>query len=354
MAKSIRVAVVGTGFGTSVQVPGFQAHPDTEVVAIVSGRESRAREAAEKFGIPHAFTDYRDALQLPELDVVSIVTPPYLHHQMTLDSFAAGKHVLCEKPMAMNLAEANSMADAWRASGKTGMIDHEFRYVPARHYFHDLVKDGYLGKLLFAQVSSFTHILGAKGGRPHGWLFEAETGGGFLGALGSHSIDSIRWWFGEIARVTGWTETVVKERKDPASGAMKPVTADDSYGFMCELAGGARVSVVSYMTAGAGAGNRFEAWGTDGWLVIDNANKLWGAQNGEALQEIPIPAEYTRADLGVQDARVMPFVKLVERFVEGMRTGTSPDPSFDDGVAVQKVMDAVRESNKTGEWVSVR
>ncbi len=354
MATPIRVCVIGTGFGTAVQVPGFQAHPDTEVVAIVSAREARAREAAERFGIPYAFTDYRDALALPEVDLVSVVSPPVFHHRQTLDALAAGKHVLCEKPMAMTAAEAREMTEALARAGRVGMIDHEFRYNPGRHYFKQLVEEGYLGDLLYVNCVTFSPALRPEAGRPWGWLFTSEAGGGFLGALGSHTIDAIRWWFGEIVAVTGFTETQVRERRDPASGEMRPVTADDAYGFLARLENGVRVHVASWMTAGAGEGARIEAVGTKGMLVLDAANNLSGARDGAALAPLAPPAELFRHDLGVSDGRVLPFVKLVDRLVAGIRSGVSPDPAFPDGLAVQQVLDAVRAPASDAAWVDPR
>lgn len=353
MSEPIRVAVIGTGFGQAVQIPAFQAFADTEVVAVISGRKERAEEAAKKFGIKHAFDDYRRALELDEVDAVSVVAPPHLHHQMTLDAFSAGKHVLCEKPMAMNLSQASEMVDAWRKSGKVGMINHEFRYVPARHHMRTLIQDGYIGDVVYGNITTFSSALAASKGRPFGWLFQEETGGGFLGALGSHAIDGIRYWFGELQSVTGFTQTVVPERKDPASGEMRTVTADDGFAVYARLENGIHASIISFMAAGGGGGNRYEAYGTSGMLVVDNENRLWGTQDGGELAQIDMPDEATRPDLGVDNPRVFPQVKLVERFARGIRSGATEDPTFADGAKVQAAIDAVRQSQKEHRWIDI-
>src|SRR3989304_8497231 len=140
----IRVGVIGPGSGTIVHIPGFQSCPDTEVVAVCSARKERVEEAAAKFGIPHSFTNYREMVQMPDLDLVSVTTPPYEHHAMVMASLAAGKHVLCEKPMAMYVRACREMLDAAEARGLVHMIAHEFRLAPARAYISRLLAGGLL------------------------------------------------------------------------------------------------------------------------------------------------------------------------------------------------------------------
>ncbi len=325
-------------------------------MAIVSGRRERAEEMAKQFEIRHAFTDYQQVLALNEVDAVSIVTPPNLHHRMALDAFAASKHVLCEKPMAMNVRESTEMVAAWRKAKTVGMMDHEFRFVPARHYMKALIDQGYVGRPLYGNFQTFRHNYATPESRPWGWLFQSETGGGFLGALGSHTIDSVRYWCGEIESVIGFTETTVKERPDPATGAMKTVTADDAFGMYLQVEGGSRAEIVAYMTVGAGTGNRYELYGSEGVLIVDNATKLWGTQAGAAPQELSIPAEYFRADLGNEPNWIpefLPFLKLIERFVEATKTGVSQSPTFEDGAHVQEVIDALRISVQKRSWIDL-
>src|SRR5688572_16895946 len=130
--RKIRVGVIGTGFGTIVHIPGFQSCADTEVVAVCSARKERAEEAAARFGISHAFTDYREMVKMADLDVVSITTPPYEHYPMAMAALDAGKHVFCEKPMALNVKECREMLAKAEAKGLVHMIVHEFRFTPQR------------------------------------------------------------------------------------------------------------------------------------------------------------------------------------------------------------------------------
>ncbi len=149
MPPVYRVAVIGTGFSDQVQIPGFRLHPRFKVVA-VAGRNSRRTQAvAEKFALAKWYTDWREMIGSgkKDFDAISIVTPPYLHREMTLTAFEAGLHVLCEKPMALNVEEAQQMLDVARKTGITAMIDHEFRYLPVRQHSGELIRNGYIGKL---------------------------------------------------------------------------------------------------------------------------------------------------------------------------------------------------------------
>src|SRR5690349_8626218 len=122
--RPLRVGVIGTGFGSLVQIPAFQRTPGVDVVAVASGHEARARQVATRFGLAAAYGDYRQMLAEQELDLVSIVTPPYLHHEMALAAFERGFNVLCEKPFAMHLGQAREMLRAARAAGVVAAVDH--------------------------------------------------------------------------------------------------------------------------------------------------------------------------------------------------------------------------------------
>src|SRR2546426_12835494 len=138
----LRVGVIGTGFGAEVQIPAFLAHPRVEVVAIASGTPGRAREVAGRFEIPHAFDDYRAMVATAELDLVSITSPPDTHHPAALAALARRRHVLCEKPMALNAAHAEEMLREAERQGVTHVIDHELRFNPNRRKVQRLIEGG--------------------------------------------------------------------------------------------------------------------------------------------------------------------------------------------------------------------
>ncbi|MCA1553797.1 MAG: Gfo/Idh/MocA family oxidoreductase, partial [Chloroflexi bacterium] len=283
----LRVGLIGTGFGQSTQLPAFQSRADVEVAAVCSGHLEKAQRVAREHGIPAAYHDYRQMLADERLDLVSITTPPHLHKEMTLAAFEAGAHVLCEKPMAMDVAEAQAMCDAARAAERVGMIDHEFRFLPWRAYIEQLIDDGYIGQPYHVSVTHFSPMR-ADPRRPFNWWSEAGKGGGMLGAIGSHFVDAIRTFAGEIESVCGFVDTRIVERPD-ASGAMRHVTSDDNCAFLARLHNGANASVHLSAVAAANSGERIVVAGSEGTLVL-HGHRLSGARRGESdLHELTIP-----------------------------------------------------------------
>ncbi|HZQ36497.1 MAG TPA: Gfo/Idh/MocA family oxidoreductase [Dehalococcoidia bacterium] len=351
--KTLRVAVVGTGFGTAVQIPGFQRYPRTEVVAVASQSEAHARAAAARFGVPHVFTEFDALLELDGLDVVSIVTPPATHHAMTLAALRAGKHVLCEKPLALNQDEADEMLAEAQRTGLATMVDHEFRWLPARAYFGRLVREGWLGELRTVAITRF------RGGSRFahsawGWQSDVAQGGGLLADSGSHLIDAIRDWFGEFAGVFGQLDTWITDRRAPA-GSFRPVTSDDACAFLARMQSGALVTATLSNAAPFGEGVGVQAFGSGGALLLDADGSLRGARSAAAaLRDLPIPEQFYRRDLVAEasDARLMPFVALVERFCGWALDGEPASPSFEDGVRNQRVLDAIVRSAKEGRWIA--
>src|SRR5690242_16997677 len=147
MPTPFRVGVIGTGFGSNVHIPSFQAAPDFEVVAIVSRRRANAERVASEHAIAWAGDDYHAMLREVDLDVVSIATPGGLHHEIVLAAAQAGRHILCEKPFATSLDEARDMLAAVRQAGVGHAVNHEFRMFPARQAFKRMVAEGFLGSV---------------------------------------------------------------------------------------------------------------------------------------------------------------------------------------------------------------
>jgi predicted dehydrogenase len=358
LMSKIRVGIIGTGFGALVQAPGFMMHPGCEVVALSGvARAGRAQEQAAKLGIPHAYDDYMTMLQQEELDLVSVVSAPNLHHPMTMAALERRIPVLCEKPMAMNLAEANAMVDAAERRGLVNAIDFEFRYNPARTQFKKLIDEGFLGELIHFTLTYTMEGLERNLARPNGWLWQTSTRGGMLGALGSHVIDSLRWYFGDITAVSGMLTTHV----DVRSG--EPAPADDTFAFLAKLSG-KQTGIVQFLThAHHGFGMRIEAFGTKGTLVLEGDQRVLAGRPGEALAEVPneVPVKLPGLEYpATLDARTYPFIVMADQLVgairgDGAMVGPKrPYATFRDGAAVQAVLDAVYQSHAEERWVKVQ
>jgi len=341
----LRVGVVGTGFGRQVQIPAFAAHPRARVVAVASATPGKAAQVAAEFGIPHAFDEWRDLVGA-ELDLVSITPQPVYHRAMALAAAAAGRHILCEKPMALDAREAEEMLAAAERARVVHVIDHQLRFNPNRRKIKVLLEEGFIGRPRHVLIT----IVGSgrsDPSRPWTWWSDAEQGGGLLGAQGSHQIDLLRYWLGDIEAVSGTTESFIKER--PANGTHRRVTSDDFNAFALSFRSGTVATVLLSVVAAHGEGPRIEVWGEEGSLRLDGHERLWGARRGEEWRELTEPETVT-APPGMDYSALwgLPFVRLADHLVTAILDGAplAPAATFADGVAVQRVMDAVRATRQ--------
>ncbi|MEE9284876.1 MAG: Gfo/Idh/MocA family oxidoreductase [Dehalococcoidia bacterium] len=350
--KSIGVGVIGTGFGVRVQIPVWSKTPGARVVAVCSHDPARAKAVADRFDIPHAVTDYRALAQLPDVDLVSVATPPYLHHPATMAAIEAGKHVLCEKPFALDEAQALEMLEAARAKGVIHLLNFEFRTDPARQEMRRRVRQGFIGDLAHLHVTSFGDFVRATEGRTARWWYEAKSGGGWLGASGSHTIDTLRFVFGEIVGVGAQLETVIKEHRVLKAEGTMTAEVDDTFFFLFRFASGALGAFLSGAAIAAGGGvQRIEAYGTEGTLVLDG-DRLLAARKGErSLEQVPLPAPELAS--GTVDPHYVPMGTWTRQIVDAVSDGRQIAPDFEDGWRSQQVIDAVRRSAAEGRWIDI-
>lgn len=354
LTGSIGVAVLGTGFGEAVHIPALKHLDDVNIVAVVSRRADRAKAVASRHDIPNATTDWRDAITDPDVHAVVIATPPHLHHQMAIMALEAGKHVLCEKPMARNVAESRDMVKLAATANVVAMVNHEFRYMPIRARVKELIDEGYVGEPQSVSMNVFRSTLSDPNGRPFGWLMEQDKAGGMLGASGSHYIDSLRWWLGEIHAVTGTTATMVRRRRLPDSSAMAGVDADDNFAFILKFANGAIATVHFCATAPIDAGEEITISGSEGLLIVQGDGELFGARRKDVgLRELPIPDRLSPKLPEFSHYLTRPTVLLMRDWIEAIRTGAGAafSPSFADGAKVQEIMDGVIRSGVQGRWI---
>src|SRR5207302_1106951 len=201
----MKVGLIGTGFGTRVHMPAMRADSGIEVVAICSAQRARAEAAAKEWGIPFATDDYRELIDRDAVELVDVCTPPESHAEMTIAALQAGKHVLCEKPLALSLAEATAMEQASAAarSARPQLVDavhHEQRYLPFRRLLRDVVSSGFLGQLRYVLASTIVDFGVNPRMEPYWytWVAQKERGGGFLTGMFSHEIDLLRHTFGDL------------------------------------------------------------------------------------------------------------------------------------------------------------
>jgi len=350
-ANKLRVGVIGVGFGATVHVPAFLSE-GWDVASVWSRRTERAQEAAAQYGGADVAEDWRAIIARDDLDAVAIATPPGAHLEMVTAALEAGKHVLCEKPFAVNATDARAMRDLAAATGRTAMVAHEFRWAPQRQQIKELLDEGYIGepKLLTAEL--FLGRAAPATPPPMTWGGSVANGGGFLGALGSHYIDGFRHWFGDVTHASGVVRVLRPDRTDPATGAIVQADAEDAFTFTLTFESGVVASMTASSAVSPGQGARILIAGSDGVLLATQRGPnpepdgvvLAGKATDRELAPLPVPS-HVRPFEDDRDQRLVAFRLMVREFERGIREGTSPAPSFEDGLACQEVLDAIRSSS---------
>src|SRR4030095_3482146 len=357
-ASTRKIGIIGVGFGAQVHVPGFRSE-GWEVAAICSRSRDKAQKAAAEAGIADAYTEPVELIRRGDLAAVSIITPPGAHHQRAIAALRAGKHVLCEKPFALDAKQAKEMLDTAEKSRRTAMIVHEFRHTPQRAYIKQLLDDGYIGKFQLCTIELFLDRYVSPQPRPFSWMARKAAGGGLLGALGSHYIDGLRYWFGEVASVSGKLAALRPDLVDPASGRKVEAETDDTFVFTLTFKNGGMATMIASFATTPTRGAKIVVMGDNGTLIAEQPGPnpvenglVVASHNGTPLQALETPPQYTPST-DARDHRLMAFRLLVRDFTEGGEQRTSPAPNFTDGLRSQEVLDAVRESPDSGRTVTL-
>lgn len=279
---AVNVALIGYKFMGKVHshayydMPFFFRTEHVPIRKVICGRnEAALREAAARWGWQEVDTDWRRVIERDDIHLVDVSAPDVLHHEIVMAAAAAGKHILCEKPLAMTVAQAEEMVGAVQRAGVRHMIAHQLRKVPALLYARRLIEEGALGQILHVRAL-WTNEMGIDPDYPLVWRFRREHVGkrGVIANLGSHLIDLVRFLAGEIVDVVGTAGTHIKSRPLPAGGTLRSipgtqgeVTVFDEACFLARLANGASAVVeASWVAAGHKHGQRIEVNGTEGSL----------------------------------------------------------------------------------------
>lgn len=355
----IGVAVVGTGFGKKVHIPGLRAHNRTQVVAVYNRDLDKAKEIAQSNDIPYPCDNLTDILELPQVQAVTISTPPFLHYEMAKRVLEAGKHLLLEKPVTLNATEAKELYYLAKEKNLVATVDFEFRFVPGWLLFCELLASGYVGNKRLITINWFGSSR-ANPERAWNWYSQKDKGGGALGSLGSHTFDYIHWLFGEVRRVNAHFTTAISQRPDATTGELKPVNTDDTCMLMLELADGTPCQVSISAVIYAPRTHGIEVYGDEGTLILASENqkdyvhgfRVWGAKAGKQIAEIEIPNRLMFPK-NYADGRISGFLRVVDQWVGAITSGESIAPSLREGVYSQLLMDMCHESNEISNWVNV-
>ena len=341
-----RVGVLGTGWGARVSVPAFRA-AGWEVAGLWSRRPERATAEASRLEIPFATDDWQALIQRPEIEAVAIHTPPYMHLELCRAAFGAGKHVLCDKPFATNTADARELLAAAGASDCTAMINYEFRFAPLRLLIASLLSEGAIGAV--RHVSMDLHTTNPLLQMDRAWRLDPSHGGGLLNELGSHAIDRLRQWVGELETVSAQLGSYPPPDLDPA------FTSEDQVSANFTFAGGGVATLALSWVSDPAVGLRIVITGSAGVIVATSPGSM--LTEGEVLLGQAGEDGFSRVDVPTQDAAgggvVDASARLIRAFGQGIDEGRSPSPNFEDGWWSQIALDGVRESAATGRVVEL-
>ncbi|WP_430644889.1 Gfo/Idh/MocA family protein [Agromyces sp. GXS1127] len=391
MRERLRVAMVGIGFMGAAHSQGWRVAPRffdlsaPPTMDVLVGRDpDRTAAAAEKWGWRESAADWREVIARDDVDVVDIVTPGDTHAEIAIAALEAGKHVLCEKPLANSTAEAEEMARAAEAAAARGirsMVGFTYRRLPATAFARQLIADGRIGEVRQVRASYLQDWL-VDPGSPMTWRLQKDrAGSGALGDIGAHAIDMAEYLTGlRLSRVSGLLETFVRQRPiaGSSSGAisggssvgsaeMGEVTVDDAALFHGRFTSGALGTFeATRMATGRKNGLRVEVSGSKGAVAFDlehmNRIEFYDGTVPAAEQgftsiivtepEHPWVSAWWPAGhmLGYEHG----FANQARDFVEAIAGDEDPSPSFADGLHVQRVLDAVEQSSHAdGAWVGI-
>ncbi|MCW3096789.1 MAG: putative dehydrogenase [Chthonomonadaceae bacterium] len=391
--QTFGVGMVGYGFIGKVHSHAHLALPlfydplpaRTRLVGVCTATAASGAKAQAQAGFEFAVTDYRALLERDDIQLIHVCTPNDAHFALVRDALAAGKHIYCDKPLALNVAEAEEIVALAQAVPTVQQMTFNYRFVPALMRARQMVEAGYLGDLFSFRVA-YLHAGYIDPKRPFTWRLEmARSGGGAIADLGAHVIDLTRFLLGpgtnvgragEFAAVSATLQTVIPERTEAATGRLRTVDVDDLALVQCRLAGGAVGTLeASRLATGVQDELRIELHGSKGGLRFNLMDPNWldaydatvpeaplggdrGATRIESVTRYPKPyslgaTKNTVGWLNFHIQSVQDFVANVANNAEG-RPMHPHSPTFSDGLATQRVIAACQQSSTAdGRWTPI-
>ena len=354
MNKPFQTAIAGNIQALNALLPAFKAVPHFEVAALCGRNQETIRAAAAKAGVPKVYPTWEALADDPEIQVVALALPPLLQSVAAVRLAAAGKHLFCEKPLAADLAGAQSMFNAVTAHQRVAAVNFGFRMIEAFRDFHVIAQSGILGPPQYGMVE---WLLATRRDASLSWNWKSDVrqGGGTLNMMTSHVLDYLGWFFGDVLAARLQATSLVAARPDGVSGQLKPVAADDSNNLLLTLAPQLPVSVTVSTALSVSQGHRLRVWFEKGLLELANSPTddfhdgfkltFHPAKNTAAM----LSPEVRRLAVHSQMApyfpgRIAVTRRVVEQFALALAGQENSAPTLLDGLRVQKWMEMARQS----------
>jgi predicted dehydrogenase len=376
--ETLGVGMIGYGFMGKMHTYSYLSLPliydpppaRIKLVGVCTATQESGQKAVEQAGYEFATQDYQELMSRDDIHIINVCTPNFLHKEQVITALESGKHVYCDKPLAMDLEEARQIWEVAREAKTVHQMTFQYRFIPAILRAKQLIEEGFLGRV-YQFRALYLHSGYIDPNRPISWRLERSKGGGGAAYdLGSHIIDLTRYLLGEFDQVFATTETFVKQRPlAPGSEEHMPVEVDDVFWCQARLKSGA-VGVIeaSRMSTGAMDEIRFEAHGDKGairfnsmdpnWLEVYDATLPTGDYGGdrgfkriECVQHYPKPAALPGPKFSIGWMRY--HIASIYDFVSNVVHNRQSHPSIEDGMIVHEVLDAAFRSSASGTWVEV-
>lgn len=342
--EAVGVGIIGSGFIASLHAEALARVPEARVVAVASPTPGRAAAFAARHNIPHADDDYRSLLDRPDIQLVTLALPNDLHCPAVLDAAAAGKHVVCEKPMALNLAECDRMIEACRAAGVKLMYAEELCFAPKYVRAKELADEGALGRVYLVKQAECHY-------GPHSlWFWDvARSGGGVLMDMGCHSIEFARWIYGKARPVSVYAQLGTYVHGDKTLG-------EDHSLCIVEYEGNRFGVAENSWARTGGVDDHAEIYGSEGLTIADllrgsSLTTFSGPGYGYAVEKAPDTRGWTFTMF--EETWNYGFPQEMQHFVRCVRDDLTPKESGEDGRAVLEVICAAYESARTGQKIAL-
>jgi len=354
---TLKIGIVGASFARAAYLPAFKHIEGVEVIALSSFNLENAKSCAQEFKIKNFYDNWRKMLEENSFDLVCIATPTDLHAPITLEALKKGANVLCEKPTAMNATEAAEMLKVANELNKIHMIDHELRFNPNRRKIKDWISNGEIGNIQHINILNVSNGWLSPDSRPiNDWWSLKSRGGGRMGANGSHQVDLIRWWCGEIQSVFGQALTIVENRIDKKTNEPWKATSDDLSYFSLELTNGGLANIFLSGVASHGLGNKTQIFGTEGTIILeDKTEEILYAKKGDDFKKMFFEdsnVTLNGINKGIWNVSVVRLLKELVSAIKEQRP-LNHGATFQDGLKNQIVVDAVFESTAKRKWIDI-
>jgi predicted dehydrogenase len=380
--KKLKVGIIGANWSLKVHGTAWRMLPNIEVAAVCTAHQETAEAAAKAFGIPKAYWNVEEMAADPDIDIIDVGSRPAYRYDMVMAALKGGKHVYDALPFAIDAQKAKEMRDLQQGKGLVGVVDAQFRWVPAALHMKELIDQSFIGKPLGFNVQLlmplrsyddklFPYCAWPEGGiAPYLWLADKQSGGGGWRNFGSHTVLFLTHLLGEVEEAVGTVDTGVKHWTLPDGSSLTPDTEDLGCAVL-QMKNGAIGNIQTGWSVPDSACLRVEVWGDKGRLLYEDPSfgdgisaRLYAGDG--RLAEYPktaggwleIPARhYEVPGLGFSKENAPPYMVsmgwMFHDMVRTIREGGAGSPNFAEACHAQRVVEAVVQSKQTRRWTRI-